>query len=333
MTTKRVILLGAGRMGAMHARNAADHPQLTLHCVADVNRDAAQVLAEQFQVAHTDDIAQAVTDSAVDGVIIASSTDTHVDLITRAARAGKGIFCEKPIDLDLARVDSCLAAVAEAGVPLMIGFNRRFDPNFAALRQRLRAGEIGAAEVVKITSRDPQPPPLDYVKVSGGLFRDMMIHDFDMARWLLDDEPTAVHATGSCLVDPAIGELGDIDTAVVTMRTARGVICTIENSRRAVYGYDQRIEVLGARGMLQAENPLPTTVTVSTADRIANDRLLDFFVERYVGAYRAEFDHFARVLAGDEEPSVGATDGRRALVLAEAALASLASGQTVEVPR
>ncbi|MCG8420755.1 MAG: inositol 2-dehydrogenase [Proteobacteria bacterium] len=331
MTRKRVTVVGAGRMGVIHARNVVVHPDLVLHCVADVRAEAAGAAAEPYGVSHTADIAAAIDDSAVDAVIIASSTDTHVDLIVRAARAGKGILCEKPIDLDLGRVDTCLAEVAKTDVPLQIGFNRRFDPNFAALRQRMRGGDIGTIELVKITSRDPHPPPLEYIAVSGGLFRDMMIHDFDMARWLLGDEPVSVHATASCLVDPAIAQAGDVDTAVVTMRTAKGVICTIENSRRAVYGYDQRIEVLGSQGMLQAGNPLPTTVTRSSADALSTDTLLDFFVERYQAAYRAELDHFARVLVGDTGPDASAQDGRCALVLAEAALSSLRSQKTVEV--
>ena len=320
-------------MGALHGQNTVRHPALALRQVVDVDADAARRLGEQLGVEYGTDIDAVLADPAVDGVIIATSTDTHVDLIERSARAGKTVFSEKPIDLDMALVERCLATVAEAGVSLMIGFNRRFDPNFASLRTRLRAGEIGKTELIRITSRDPAPPPADYLPRSGGLFRDMMIHDFDTARWLLDEEPVAVHATASCLVDPSIGELGDVDTAVVTMRTASGVICSIDNSRRAVYGYDQRIEVLGATGMLQADNPRPTTVAYAGDKRIAGDTLPYFFVDRYVAAYRAELDHFAQVLIGATEPSVGARDGLRALLLAESAIESLATGKTVEVPQ
>lgn len=331
MTTKRITLLGAGRVGEVHARNAARHPGITLHCIADIRANAATRLGEELGVPHTTDIAAAIADPAVDGVIIATSTDTHVDLIGACLKAKKPIFCEKPIDLDLARVDACLTEVKSSGVALQIGFNRRFDPSFAALRRRLHAGEIGNVEIVKITSRDPKPPPLEYVKVSGGLFRDMMIHDLDMARWLLGEEPVRVHATASCLVDPAIAQAGDVDTAVVTMRTAKGVLCTIENSRRAVYGYDQRIEVLGSRGMLQAENPLPTSVKRYAATEITSDRLFDFAFDRYEAAFRAELDEFVAVLSGQKVPSVGAQDGRAALALADAALESLRTGASVEV--
>lgn len=331
MTTKRISILGAGRMGMIHAGNVARHPDLALHCIADVREEAAREAAGHFAVAHSADVHAVIADPDIAGVIIASSTDTHVDLIVRAAKAGKSVLCEKPIDLDMARVEHCLAEVKKSGIALQLGFNRRFDPSFAALHRRLRAGEIGKTELVRITSRDPAPPPMDYVRVSGGLFRDMMIHDFDTARWLLGEEPVSLHAVASCLVDPAIGEAGDVDTAVVTMRTASGVLCTIDNSRRAVYGYDQRIEVLGARGMLQADNPSPTTVASYSADRIAGDVLLDFFLERYREAYRAELDHFAEVVTGEAEPGVGAEDGRRALVLAEAALASLESQKAVDL--
>src|SRR5206468_3009447 len=203
---------------------------------------------------------EAFADKAVGAVVIASATDTHVDLAIAAARAGKAIFCEKPIDLDLARVDRCLAEIEKARVPFFIGFNRRFDRSFAAIEAAVRAGEIGKVEMAVITSRDPGPPPAEYLKVSGGLFRDMMIHDLDLARWLLGEEPVEVYAQASCLVDPAIGQAGDIDTAAVVLRTRSGAIAQISNSRRAVYGYDQRIEAFGSGGMLRAENRTPTTV-------------------------------------------------------------------------
>jgi myo-inositol 2-dehydrogenase / D-chiro-inositol 1-dehydrogenase len=327
---KRICLLGAGRIGAMHASTVAAHPRTVLHAVADVRESAAKELASRYGGRATGDIESVFGDREIDAFIIATSTDTHVDLILKAARTRKPVFCEKPVDLGLARVDACLAEVRKLGVPLQIGFNRRFDPSFRALHERLRGGEVGKLEIVKITSRDPKPPPMEYVKVSGGLFRDMMIHDFDTARWLLGEEPVSLHATASNLVDPAIGAAGDVDTAVVTMKTKGGVICSIENSRRAVYGYDQRIEVLGDRGMLQAENPLPTTVRSLGGERTSNDNLMYFFMDRYVDAYRHELEHFIEVIEG-KQPEVGGNDGRAALVLAEAALESLKSGKSVEV--
>lgn len=320
---------GAGRIGSIHAANVAASGA-RLAYVVDVNRDAASALAKRHgaQVAEAD---AALADPAVDAVIIASSTDTHADLIERAAKAGKKIFCEKPVDLTLARVDRCVAAVKAAGMPVLMGFNRRFDPNFAALKQAIDAGRIGTVEMVQITSRDPSPPPPAYVKVSGGLFRDMMIHDFDMARFLLGEEPVEVQANGSCLVDPQIGALGDIDSAAVTLRTASGRLCQIGNSRRACYGYDQRVEVLGPKGMLAAGNCAPTTVVASTVEGVTADKPLHFFLERYAEAYRLELRHFLDVCAGKAKPLVGIEDGRQALRLAEAAIESLATRRTVTV--
>jgi myo-inositol 2-dehydrogenase/D-chiro-inositol 1-dehydrogenase len=267
----------------------------------------------------------------VKGVVICTSTDTHVELIELAARQGKAVFCEKPIDLDMAKVDRCLEAVARAGVPLFIGFNRRFDPSFRALRDALARGEAGRLEVLRITSRDPSPPPAEYVKVSGGLFRDMMIHDLDMARFLLPEPPVEVFATGACLVDPAIGAAGDVDTAVVVLRTAAGVLCTIDNSRRAAYGYDQRIEAFGSLGMIAANNVTATTLVRASAAGVVTDRPLHFFLERYAEAYRAELEHFVDVLEGRAAPSVTGGDGRAALALADAAARSLAEGRIVRL--
>jgi len=251
--------------------------------------------------------------------------------VIAAAAAGKAIFCEKPIDLSLKRVDACLAAVKKAGVPMLVGFNRRFDPSFKALHDRLRAGEIGTVEQVIVTSRDPGLPPPEYLKVSGGQFRDMTIHDFDMARWLLGEEPVEVFATGSNLVEPWVGELGDVDSVMVVMRTASGRLAHINNSRRAVYGYDQRIEVLGSKGMLRAGNRTPTTVERAGADAVTCDLPLHFFLERYAEAYVAELKHFIAAIAAGERPSVGAPDGRQALVLADAAVESMKSGKAVKL--
>jgi myo-inositol 2-dehydrogenase/D-chiro-inositol 1-dehydrogenase len=322
---------GAGRIGQIHAASIAATPGVRLRCVVDVNAEAAQKLAARHGAKALTE-REAFADPRVGAVLIASSTDTHARLAIAAARAGKAIFCEKPIDLSLKKVDDCLAEVEKAGVPMFVGFNRRFDPSFAALKRRLDAGEIGAVEQVVISSRDPGPPPLAYVKVSGGMFRDMTIHDFDMARWLLGEEPVEVFAMGECLIDRKIGAAGDIDSAMVLLRTASDRMCHINNSRRAAYGYDQRIEVFGARGMLRAENVGETTVEHFSARGTVSDRPLDFFLERYAGAYRAEMSTFVLALKERKPMPVGAHDGRRALVLAEAALESLKKGKAVRIP-
>ncbi|HJS76835.1 MAG TPA: inositol 2-dehydrogenase [Burkholderiales bacterium] len=321
---------GAGRIGQIHAGNIAAIKDVRLRYIVDVNADAARKLAARYGarvVAERD----ALADREVGAVLIASSTDTHARLAIAAARAGKAIFCEKPIDLSLSKVDSCLQEVDKAGVPMFVGFNRRFDPSFSALKARLDAGEIGAVEQVVISSRDPGPPPLSYIKVSGGMFRDMTIHDFDMARWLLGEEPVEVFAMGECLVDRKIGAAGDIDSAMVLLRTGSDRMCHINNSRRAAYGYDQRIEVLGARGMLRAENLGETTVEHFGARGTVADRPLDFFLERYTDAYRAEMAAFVRALTQSTPMPVGAKDGRQALVLAEAALQSHKKKQAIRI--
>jgi myo-inositol 2-dehydrogenase/D-chiro-inositol 1-dehydrogenase len=291
-----VAQFGAGRIGAIHAANLATSGRARLTHVVDVDGAAARALAARHG-ARASTVEAALADPEVAAVLIASSTDTHADLAIAAARAGKAIFCEKPIDLSLARVDACLAAVAAAGVPMLVGFNRRFDPDFAELRRRIGAGAIGAVEQVVITSRDPGPPPVAYIKVSGGLFRDMTIHDFDMARWMLSageggEEPVEVFATGACLVDPAIAAAGDIDSAMIVLKTASGRMAHINNSRRAAYGYDQRVEVHGSAGRLIAGNRIATTVEQADAAAVSSDKPLHFFLERYAEAYRAELSAF-----------------------------------------
>jgi myo-inositol 2-dehydrogenase/D-chiro-inositol 1-dehydrogenase len=321
---------GAGRIGAIHAANLAARGDAGLRYVVDVNEAAARALAEKHG-ARVADRAEALADPAVGAVIIASATDTHAELAVAAARAGKAIFCEKPVDLSLARVDACLAEVHACGVPMLVGFNRRFDPSFAALRARIAAGEIGAVEQVIITSRDPGLPPLEYLRVSGGQFRDMTIHDFDMARWLLAEEPEEVFAFGAALVDPAVAAAGDIDSCMVLLRCASGRMAHINNSRRAVYGYDQRIEVLGSAGRLTAGNRTPTTVELADARAVSADKPLHFFLERYAEAYRAELGAFIDAVRAGAPMPVGAADGRAALVLAEAALLSLRERRAVRV--
>lgn len=323
-----IALIGAGRIGTVHAQNIARSTGLSLKYISDPDEAAAQTLASATgaTVVDTDRIWD---DQSVKGVVIASSTDTHAGLIEQAAKAGKAIFCEKPVDLNLERVEQCLATVKDHSVQLLIGFNRRFDPQFAALKKRLQDGEIGSLELLLITSRDPSPPPTDYIARSGGLFRDMTIHDFDMARWLLGDEPVSVQATGSCQIDPAIAEQGDIDTAIIVLKTAGGAICCINNSRRAVYGYDQRIEAFGSKGMLQVHNLPQTHVSAATAQGFLHSPAEHFFLERYAAAYAREIDHFAQILRGETTPLTTGGDGRQALALAEAANESLAAGKTV----
>jgi myo-inositol 2-dehydrogenase/D-chiro-inositol 1-dehydrogenase len=316
-----VALFGAGRIGTIHAGNLARLPEANLKYVVDVDRSAAQALAERHgaRVADADTV---FADRAIGAVAIGSSTDTHADLILRAAKAAKAIFCEKPVDLSLERARTCADAVHRAGVPCLIGFQRRYDPTFSALKSRLEHGEIGEPEMLVVTSRDPGAPPVDYIRRSGGIFKDMLIHDFDIFRWILDDDAATVYATGSCLTDPAIQEAGDIDATAVTIRTRRGRLAQINTIRRAAYGYDQRFEVIGAKGMLQAGNHRPTEVALWSSESIAADKPEHFFLERYRAAYAAEMAHFFDVLAGRAKPRTSIDDGVAALALAEAATTS-----------
>ncbi|MCZ8185814.1 MAG: inositol 2-dehydrogenase [Beijerinckiaceae bacterium] len=323
-------LLGAGRIGRIHGLNVAARGDARLVSVADASDAAARSLARDSG-AGVSTIEAILGDSGIDAVLICTPTDMHADLIEAATRAGKAVFCEKPVDLDAGRIRRCLEVVAGTGKPLMIGFNRRFDPNFAALRRRLHAGEIGAIEIVSVISRDPGPPPVEYVKRSGGLFRDMMIHDFDMARFLLGEEPVEVFALGSSLVDPAIGAAGDVDTAAVLMKTRSGKIAQISNSRRATYGYDQRIEVHGSGGMLRAGNIHETSVESATGQGFRADPVQNFFLERYASAYRAELDAFIAAIAGGAAPSPSGLDGLKAQILADAATESWTTGKPVAV--
>jgi myo-inositol 2-dehydrogenase/D-chiro-inositol 1-dehydrogenase len=326
----RFTLIGAGRIGRIHAENIARHRDARLAYVADAEPAAAQALAQQWE-ARTISIDAAVTASDVDAVLSASSTDTHADWIERCAAAGKPVFCEKPLDLDIGRATACLRRAQEARIPLYLGFNRRYDPSFMRLRREIAGGTIGKVETLHIISRDPAPPPVDYVRRSGGLFRDMMIHDLDMARWLLGSEPVEVFARGSALVDPAIGAAGDVDTAMVMLRTADGKLCQIANSRRCAFGYDQRIEVFGSAGMVRADNHTTTSVTVANGAGFNTEPALPFFLERYADAYRLELDDFIAALSGKSVELATGEDGRRALMLADASQRSLATGAAVAV--
>ena len=330
MSRLNLALIGAGRIGRVHAGNITARADCRLALVADVAEEAAARLAAETgaAVAGTGAV---FADPAIDAVLICASTDTHAALIEAGARAGKPVFCEKPVDLDAARIRACLDVVREAGTPLMIGFNRRFDPSFRDLKRRIEAGRIGSIELLTIISKDPAPPPLAYIARSGGLFRDMMIHDFDMARHLLEEEIVEVQALGAALVDPAIGEAGDVDTAAVLLRTASGRIATITNSRRASYGYDQRIEAHGSKGMLMAGNRTATTVTEAGEGGYLTDPALPFFLERYAEAYRAELDAFVSAIRTGTAPSPGGADGLAAQRLADAATESMRGGTPVRL--
>ncbi|MER5172826.1 inositol 2-dehydrogenase [Thioclava sp. GXIMD2076] len=326
----KVGLLGAGRIGQVHAVNIAGNPRSTLVAVSDVYRPGAEALAEKFgaEARTTEEI---LADPAIDAVLVATSTDTHSDLIEQATAAGKAVLCEKPVDLSLSRAKACLAQASMTGRPVMMGFNRRFDPNFATLKASVQRGEIGKPELLSITSFDPAPPPVSYIKVSGGLFRDMMIHDFDMANFLMGEAPVTVRAVGSSIVDPEIGAAGDVDTAVVTLTYADGRIAVIKNSRRAVYGYDQRVELLGSEGLLQAQNMLENTVVRSTTQGVMSAKPTYFFLERYMPAYAAEWEAFVAALVDGAALPTSLEDGIAALAMAEAATESAKTGQAVSL--
>ncbi len=329
----RLGLLGAGRIGKLHGRNIANRIEnATLAAIADVYVAAAQALADELGVAQVyNDPMHVINDPEIDAVIICTSTNTHAELIEAAAKAGKHIFCEKPIDHDLARIDQVLEVVKEAGINLQVGFNRRFDPGFARAQRAVAEGQVGDVQIMRITSRDPAPPPIEYVKVSGGLFMDMMIHDFDMSRFLVGREVEEIYAVGAVLIDPAIGEVGDVDTAVVTIRFENGVIGTIDCSRQAVYGYDQRIEVFGSKGMVAVGNNTPDQAVVTTIDGALAAKPVYFFLERYEQAYIAEMTAFAQAILDGTETPVTGWDGRMPVVMAAAALKSLKEGRPVRL--
>ncbi|MEZ5870124.1 MAG: inositol 2-dehydrogenase [Defluviimonas denitrificans] len=323
-------ILGAGRIGKVHARAVAATTGAALVAVSDPMEAAAKEVARDYGCAirSIDEIAAA---GDIDAVVICTPTDTHADLIEKFVRAGKHVFCEKPVDLDVARVKAALATVKAEGGTLMVGFNRRFDPDFMALKAAIDAGRVGEVEMITITSRDPGAPPAEYIKVSGGIFRDMTIHDFDVARWLLGEEVETVYAAASVLTDPKIGELGDYDSATVVLRTASGKQCTISNSRRASYGYDQRIEVLGSKGLVSARNTHEANIELADGAGFSRPPLLNFFMTRYTAAYANEIAAFCKAVAdGTPTPTTG-EDGLKALELAEAALTSARTGAVVKV--
>ncbi|NIO71448.1 MAG: inositol 2-dehydrogenase [Anaerolineae bacterium] len=335
MSTKRVNvgIIGAGRIGKLHAENLAYRvPEAKIIAIADIFLEAAEKCAADFQIpSAVKDYREIMENPDIEAVIICSSTDTHARMIEEAAAAGKHIFCEKPIDFDLVRIDRALEAVDKAGVKLQVGFNRRFDPNFKRVREMVAAGKIGTPHILRITSRDPGPPPIEYIKVSGGIFLDMTIHDFDMARYLIGSEVSEIYAAGGVMVDPEIGQAGDIDTAVITLRFANGTIGTIDNSRRAVYGYDQRVEVFGSEGMVAVSNNTPDTAVYSNAEGVHSSLPLFFFVERYTESYVAEMKEFIECIQRDQTPSVTGIDGRIPVVMGYAAMKSYEENRPVKL--
>ena len=330
--TIRFGLLGAGRIGKVHAKAVTGDADAKLVAVADAFPAAAQAIADQYgcAVRSIDEICAA---DDIDAVVICTPTDTHADLIEQFVKAGKAVFCEKPIDLSLARVKQCLEVVRAQKGTLMVGFNRRFDPHFRAVRAEIDKGSIGDVEMVVITSRDPGAPPVDYIKRSGGIFRDMTIHDFDMARFLLGEEVEEVVATAAVLVDPEIGKAGDFDSVQVMLRTRSGRQAVISNSRRATYGYDQRIEVHGSKGMAVAENQRPVSIEVANGYGYTRPPLHDFFMTRYLDAYANEITTFIEAVTAGKKASPSGADGLAALRLADAALKSVKQGKTVRLEK
>ena len=328
--TVRVAVMGVGRIGRMHAELLAhrvDGAELAM--VQDVDGDAAASIGTGLGVPYTTDAGAVLAATDVDAIAICSSTDTHAELLTLSASAGKAIFCEKPVSLDLAHLDRALAAVAAAGVPLQIGFNRRFDPAHRSVRDAVQRGDLGDLHLVRITSRDPSPPPIEYVKVSGGIFLDMTIHDFDMARYVTDSEVVEVYAQGAVRVDPEIGNAGDVDTAVVVLRHENGCLTTIDNSRRAVYGYDQRVEAFGPGGMAASENPLAHSGIRRTATGTSAQLLPFFFLDRYIPSYVHQWDAFVAYVRDGGASPVSAHDGRAPLVIGLAAWRSVREGRPI----
>jgi len=328
-----VTLIGAGRIGIMHAKNLLDNVNCNLNYVFDINNEFAKKVSDLTGAKIAETPEEAINDSNTDVVFIASATDTHTKFIIEAAKAGKAIFCEKPIDLSIDKVNECYNAIKDFKVPIQIGFNRRFDPSNKSLKMQKDNGAIGILEMIIITSRDPAPPPLDYLKVSGGLMRDCSIHDFDLARFILDDDPIVeISANASQLVNDDIKSINDHDTAMIIMKSKNGILVHINNSRRAVYGYDQRVEVFGSKGMLISNNQTPTSVEkYNNTGTALKDPIHNFFIERYHQAYKDQLDDFIDCVINKEKTKVNFEDGRRALILADAAYESLSKSATIKV--
>ena len=329
----RLGIIGAGRIGRVHAASVSDPSVAAVPlAITDINRSAAAEVAGLFGIPQVvNDASEIFDNNDIDAVLICSSTNTHSDLICQAARARKHIFCEKPIDYDLSRIDRALEAVQKAGVKLQIGFNRRFDPNFARVRKAVESGEIGTPRLLHIISRDPAPPPIAYIKVSGGMFFDMTIHDFDMARFLIQDEVEEIYAAAGNLVDPEIGRAGDVDTAVITLKFKNGVIGTIDNSREAAYGYDQRVEILGSKGSISTGNCYPNQAIISTGKEIRRDLPLNFFMDRYAESFARELKAFVNAVVEDKTTPVTGHDGRMPVIMGMAAKRSYEEGRPVKL--
>lgn len=326
-------VIGAGRIGKLHTENVMYNIKgFEVTSIADINVDDIKDWAESLGIKNVySDYKCILNDPEIDAVLICSSTNTHSQITIEAAEAGKHIFCEKPIDYDLDRINNALEAVEKAGVVFQVGFNRRFDHNFKKVHDTVSMGKIGEPHIIKITSRDPAPPPAEYVKVSGGIFLDMTIHDFDMARFLSGSEVEEVYAAGAVLVDPAIGEAGDIDTAVITLRFKNGAIGVIDNSRKAAYGYDQRVEVFGSKGSVIAYNDTPTSAVLSTEEGVFSDKPKYFFLERYKDSFIDELKEFYEAIKLGNTPSVTGIDGLKPVLIGLAAKKSLQEGRPVKI--
>ena len=326
-------IIGAGRIGKVHMQSITYNvPTAKVLGITDVFKDGLQELADKYGIEKVyADYKEMLADKDIDAVLVCSSTDTHADISIEAAKAGKHVFCEKPVDLTPEKVQAVIDAVAKAGVKLQVGFNRRFDHNFAHVRSLINEGKVGNLELIKITSRDPEPPPAEYAVVSGGMFLDMTIHDFDMARFLAGSDVTEVYASATCLVDPAIGEAGDVDTAIINLKFENGALGVIDNSRRAAYGYDQRIEVFGSKGAAMAANDTPTNVTVMNSDGVTTDKPLYFFLERYMQSFRDEMVQFVDAVLNDKETPTTGVDGLNSILVALAAKKSVKEGRPVKI--
>lgn len=329
----KIGIIGAGRIGKLHAENIMFNiNSVEVKAIADIHADKISDWAYGLGVKNVySDYKEILKDPEIDAVMICSSTDTHAQIIIEAAKEGKHIFCEKPIDFDIDRIHQALEAVDKAGVKLQIGFNRRFDHNFKRVRDLIRDGQIGEPHIIKITSRDPAPPPIEYVRVSGGMFLDMTIHDFDMARYLSDSEVVEVYTNAAVLVDPAIGKEGDVDTAVITLKFANGALGVIDNSRKAVYGYDQRVEVFGSKGCITVSNDTPTSAVLSTEHGVFSDKPKYFFLERYKDSFIDEMKEFFDSIIDDREPPVTGIDGLKPVLIALAARKSYETGMPVKL--
>jgi len=326
-------IVGAGRIGRVHAESLAFRiPEAAPVAIADINGGAAREVADRCGIpCVAKDSEEILNDPGVDAVLICSPTETHAHLIVEAARAGKHVFCEKPIDHSLAKIDLALLQVKKSGVKLQVGFNRRFDANFVRVRNAVTQDEIGTPHLMHIISRDPGPPPLSYIKTSGGIFLDMTIHDFDTARFLVGDEIESIYATGAVRVDPEIGRAGDLDTVLIVLQFKNGVIATIDNSRKAVYGYDQRVEILGSKGAIATENCYPNQAILSTGTTIQRDLPLNFFMERYSQSFVSELKAFVQAVVQDKPVPVNGADGRIAVVMALAARKSFDERRPVQL--